>query len=356
MATNSRSGPQGRIDEYDDDELTAVLPSPLDAGPVTHAPARSYRPKDVPTSNVYLPEDDFLDDLDLFDEEFAAPAAGAAGVGRGGGQPPPANRTRDRWIALMAGTTTIAALALVFLVAMRLMEREQVPAPGAAPALTAVAPPVAPAPAPAAAPQPATAVAPQPTEAPTLDLEDLERANGADPQVDAQASAEGDPAAQALDFSALASDEPAAAPPPPARQAQPQTVKKSPSPKPASTPKKPSAPVASAEPVKKERPKPATIPKPKPKPKPVAKARPAPEPKPVAKAAGGTGFVTIVCNPACDSVTVGGKDLGPSPVVRSAVAAGPQTVTLKAKGHKAKTIQINVEAGKTTARRVKLSP
>ena len=66
MATNSRSGPQAGIDEYDDDELTAVLPSPLDAGPVTHAPARSYRPKDAPTSSVYLPEDDFLDDLDLF--------------------------------------------------------------------------------------------------------------------------------------------------------------------------------------------------------------------------------------------------------------------------------------------------
>ena len=318
------------MDDYGDDELTTVLPSPYDAVPVTHAPARSYRPKDVPASSVYLPEDDFLDDLDLFDEEFAAPARAAASAA--GGQPP-ASRGRDRWIAVIAGTTTIAALALVILVAMRMTAKEPtqlvvmsapgtaaVPVSGAAPALQAPSAPVpVPAPAPVAQPVPE---APPAADSETLDLDDVAHEETA--------------ASGGIDLSALAADQPSAAPPP----APPKAAPSRPRPKPV---------VVSAAPRK-----PAARPAPTPKAKPVAKASAAAAaPK---TPAAGTGYVTIVCDPACDSVTVGGNDLGPSPVVRSAVSAGPQTVTLKAKGHKSKTLNLEVEAGKTTARRVRLSP
>ena len=204
--------------------------------------------------------------------------------------------------------------------------------PAAAPALRAN-----PSPTTGPAPQPAAAAVPA-ADAETLDLEDM-----------AEDEAEG-----ALDLSALAAVEPnvtpAPAPLPPKVASKPVAPARKRAAPPKPRPKQ----------VAKPKPKPVAKPKPKPRPKPVAK----PKPKPVAKApapppkksAGGTGYVTIVCDPACDSVTVDGKNLGPSPVVRSAVSAGPQSVTLEAKGYKSKTISLKVEAGKTTARRVKLSP
>ena len=52
-------------------------------------------------------------------------------------------------------------------------------------------------------------------------------------------------------------------------------------------------------------------------------AKPAPS-----AAAGTTGFLTVICAPACASVQDNGNGIGPSPIVRRSVGVGPQRVTL----------------------------
>ncbi len=78
-----------------------------------------------------------------------------------------------------------------------------------------------------------------------------------------------------------------------------------------------------------------------------APATPAPSKEP--------GFLTVVCDPFCDSVSAGGRSLGPSPVVRAALPPGTHGVGLRSKGVK-KSISVTIVSGQTTARRVKMSP
>jgi len=68
------------------------------------------------------------------------------------------------------------------------------------------------------------------------------------------------------------------------------------------------------------------------------------------------GYLTLVCDPFCDSVIAAGKNLGPSPVVRALLPAGDHSVTLRRKDHPSKTIVMTIVSGQTTARRVKMDP
>jgi serine/threonine-protein kinase len=71
------------------------------------------------------------------------------------------------------------------------------------------------------------------------------------------------------------------------------------------------------------------------------------------KPAGDPGFLTIVCNPACDNVIDQGKSLGPAPVVHLAVAPGQHRITLK-NGKDSKVISVMVVSGQVTAQRVSM--
>jgi serine/threonine-protein kinase len=64
------------------------------------------------------------------------------------------------------------------------------------------------------------------------------------------------------------------------------------------------------------------------------------------------GFLTVVCNPACDSVIAGGRDLGPSPVVRASLPPGTHSVRLRKSGVEAKSVSVKIVAGQTTPLRV----
>lgn len=80
------------------------------------------------------------------------------------------------------------------------------------------------------------------------------------------------------------------------------------------------------------------------------KSVPAPE-----KPKGGEpGFLTIACDPACDSVIAGGRNFGPSPVVRASLPPGSHGVTLRKSGMPSKSISVTIVSGQTTARRVKM--
>lgn len=79
---------------------------------------------------------------------------------------------------------------------------------------------------------------------------------------------------------------------------------------------------------------------------------PAAPAKPPAASAG-PGFLTVVCDPACDAVVAGGRNLGPSPVVRAALPPGSHSVTLRG-GGKTTSIGVTIVSGQTTARRVKM--
>jgi hypothetical protein len=78
---------------------------------------------------------------------------------------------------------------------------------------------------------------------------------------------------------------------------------------------------------------------------------PAPIEKPATPGKGEPGFLTVMCVPACDSVTAGGRSLGPSPVVRAALPPGNHGVGLRA-GSKKKSLSVTITSGQTTARRV----
>ena len=65
------------------------------------------------------------------------------------------------------------------------------------------------------------------------------------------------------------------------------------------------------------------------------------------------GFLTVVCNPFCDDVSVSGRSLGPSPVVHVSVKPGQHRVTLK-RGTSSKVISVIVVASQVTAQRVSM--
>ena len=65
----------------------------------------------------------------------------------------------------------------------------------------------------------------------------------------------------------------------------------------------------------------------------------------------GTGYLTIACTPACDSVRAGGRELGPSPVVRAPLAVGTVAVALR-RGSVAKQLSVRIEAGQVAALRI----
>jgi serine/threonine protein kinase len=71
-------------------------------------------------------------------------------------------------------------------------------------------------------------------------------------------------------------------------------------------------------------------------------------------ASGGNGFLTVVCKPACDSVIVKGRNLGPSPVVNVAFPAGTYPVVLKRSGSPPKSSSVTITAGKNTPLRVNM--
>lgn len=86
---------------------------------------------------------------------------------------------------------------------------------------------------------------------------------------------------------------------------------------------------------------------------------PKPEKKevpPAAAPAGGTGFLTVVCRPACDSVVVKGRNLGPSPVMKVAFPAGTYSVVLKRSGSPNKATSVTIVADKTTPLRMNMLP
>ncbi|MBK7580810.1 MAG: serine/threonine protein kinase [Myxococcales bacterium] len=68
---------------------------------------------------------------------------------------------------------------------------------------------------------------------------------------------------------------------------------------------------------------------------------------------GGPGFLTVMCVPGCDSVTAGGRNLGPSPIIRAALPPGPHGVRLRRSSTK-KSFAVTIVSGQTTARRVQM--
>jgi len=64
------------------------------------------------------------------------------------------------------------------------------------------------------------------------------------------------------------------------------------------------------------------------------------------------GFLTVVCSPFCDSVSAGGRNLGPSPVVHVALPPGQYRVVLKRTGGATKVISAIIVSGQVTSHRV----
>jgi cytoskeletal protein RodZ len=77
-------------------------------------------------------------------------------------------------------------------------------------------------------------------------------------------------------------------------------------------------------------------------------------PTPTAPAGGGSGFLTVVCKPACDSVVVKGRNLGPSPVINVSFPAGTYPVVLKRSGSSPKATSVTIVAGKNTPLRMNM--
>jgi eukaryotic-like serine/threonine-protein kinase len=83
-------------------------------------------------------------------------------------------------------------------------------------------------------------------------------------------------------------------------------------------------------------------------------AKPVPPPPTTATTKAEPGFLTLVCDPFCDSVSAGGRNLGPSPVVKKSLPAGNHGVTLRRSGSPTKSISVTIVSGQTTSRRVKM--
>ncbi len=68
----------------------------------------------------------------------------------------------------------------------------------------------------------------------------------------------------------------------------------------------------------------------------------------------GQGFLSVVCRPYCEAVQVRGRDLGPTPLLRSPLAPGSYTARLLRKGLAPRTISFTIQRGQTTNLRVNL--
>jgi serine/threonine-protein kinase len=66
------------------------------------------------------------------------------------------------------------------------------------------------------------------------------------------------------------------------------------------------------------------------------------------------GFLTVFCNPACDSIIAGGRSLGASPVVNASLPPGQHRVTLKRSGGPTKVISVIIVSGQVTSQRVSM--
>ncbi len=66
------------------------------------------------------------------------------------------------------------------------------------------------------------------------------------------------------------------------------------------------------------------------------------------------GYLTIVCDPACDEVIAGGRSLGSSPIVRARLGPGQYRVTLRRTGSTTKVVPIIIVSGQVTATRVSM--
>jgi serine/threonine-protein kinase len=114
----------------------------------------------------------------------------------------------------------------------------------------------------------------------------------------------------------------------------------------------------------KKDPPPKTKETPAPKPKAVDPPSPSPVPQPPPQppvpqpttppSGGGNGFLTVVCSPACDSVVVKGRNLGPSPVMKAPFPAGTYPVVLKRNGSPPKATSVTITADKTTPLRMSM--
>jgi len=72
---------------------------------------------------------------------------------------------------------------------------------------------------------------------------------------------------------------------------------------------------------------------------------------------GKTGFLTVMCNPACDHVVDGARDLGGSPVFRRELAAGKHVLTLRVETtHTQKNVTVDVPEGETLTIHPDMSP
>jgi len=78
-------------------------------------------------------------------------------------------------------------------------------------------------------------------------------------------------------------------------------------------------------------------------------------PAPAQPAKAAVGFVSIACNPGCESVLVDGRAIGPSPVVRVAVTEGAHEITLRRKGYEQRKLSVSVKKGQTASLNIKLS-
>jgi serine/threonine protein kinase len=68
----------------------------------------------------------------------------------------------------------------------------------------------------------------------------------------------------------------------------------------------------------------------------------------------GQGFLSVVCRPYCEAVQVRGRDLGPTPLLRSPLAPGAYTARLLRKGIAPRTVSFTIQRGQTTSLRVNL--
>ncbi len=74
---------------------------------------------------------------------------------------------------------------------------------------------------------------------------------------------------------------------------------------------------------------------------------------PSAAPTSGTGYLTVMCVPGCDSVRVNGKLVGASPIVRAPVPAGTTQVELRRAGV-VRRLVVQIVAGQVSARRVSM--
>jgi hypothetical protein len=88
----------------------------------------------------------------------------------------------------------------------------------------------------------------------------------------------------------------------------------------------------------------------------VVESPPPSRPEPPTSSGGGSGMgtISIVCRPACDSVFVKGRHMGPSPILGAAMPVGSHLVVLKRSGSPNKTAVITVTEGKNTPLRVEM--